>query len=244
MTSDTAGTARTAGTAATPGTARGAATRARRRNRRGEGAQLRADLIRATHRLLTSGMPPEQVSLRGVAEAVGVTAPSIYRHFPNKQALLLAVVEEQFEDLQRVMAEAFAAAGDDPFAALRAMGRAYIAMGLERPAYYEVLFGPLGGALHGLLGIQPSTPGEFAPEDLGQGSFMVLVDAIEQALAAGPGGAGLDPFVVAVETWSFVHGLVDLVNAHPGFPWPAVETVVDSWVDRFERAVRLVSPND
>jgi AcrR family transcriptional regulator len=209
----------------------------RRRNPRGEGDRLRAELIRAASDLLASGVSPEKVSLRGVAETVGVTAPSIYRHFPNKDALLVAVVEEQFDELQRVMTEATAEAGDDPFAALRAMGRAYVVMGRERPTYYEVLFGPLGGALHGLLGIGATESGVFDPADRGQGAFMLLVGAIERALAAGPGGAGFDPFVVAVDTWAFVHGLVDLTNSHPRFPWPAVDVVVDSWVDRFERAV-------
>ncbi|MGH9118892.1 MAG: TetR/AcrR family transcriptional regulator [Acidimicrobiales bacterium] len=215
-------------------------TAPRVRNRRGEGARLRADLVRAAGRLLAEGGAPEHVSLRQVAEAVGVTAPSIYRHFPNKEALLLAVVAEQFEGLQRVLAEALDRGGDDPFAAMREAGRAYVAMGRARPAHYEVLFGPIGGAILGLTGEEgmATGPGEFGPGDLGQGAFMMLVGLVERALAAGPGGARFDPFVVAVETWAFVHGLVDLVTAHAGFPWPSVDSVIDGWVDLLEQAVR------
>jgi hypothetical protein len=61
---------------------------------------------------------------------------------------------------------------------------------------------------------------------------------IERCLAAGPGGARFDAFVVAVETWTFVHGLVDLVTADAGFPWPSIDAVIDSWVARFEQGVR------
>ena len=217
------------------------ATFPRPRNPRGEGVRLRAELLSATSAMLADGIPPEQISLRRVAEAVGVTAPSIYRHFENKEALLLAVVNEQFAELQRVLAEALERGGDDPFVALAEMGRAYVAMGRDRPAYYRVLFGPIGGAIEGLTGDQgeDAAPENFDP----RGAFTILVELIERCLAAGPGGAGFDPFVVAVETWTFVHGLVDLTNAHPRFPWPATEEVLDSWAARFERAVRGGPPN-
>jgi AcrR family transcriptional regulator len=46
--------------------------------------------------LLIERGDPAQVSLRGVAARVGVTAPAIYRHFPDKDALLLAAAGEQF----------------------------------------------------------------------------------------------------------------------------------------------------
>jgi AcrR family transcriptional regulator len=215
----------------TSGTAR------RVRNPRGKGARLRDELVTAAGDLLTECGSPEHVSLRQVAEAVGVSAPSIYRHFPNKDALLLAVVEKRFEELRRVLGEARERGGDDPFAALGEMGRAYVAMGLERPAHYQVLFGPIGGAIQGLTGTSPPVV-QFDPGDPGQGAFLILVELIEGCLAAGPNPDRFDAFVVAIETWSFVHGLVDLVAAHPGFPWPSIDAVLDSWVARFEQSVR------
>ena len=42
---------------------------------------------------------PQAVSMRRVANEVGITAMAIYHHFPNRQALLDAVVDSEFEKL-------------------------------------------------------------------------------------------------------------------------------------------------
>jgi AcrR family transcriptional regulator len=42
---------------------------------------------------------PQAVSMRRVANGVGITAMAIYHHFPNRQALLDAVVDSEFEKL-------------------------------------------------------------------------------------------------------------------------------------------------
>ena len=43
----------------------------------------------------------EAVSMRRVAQAAGITAMAIYRHYPNRDALLNAVADEGFEELSR-----------------------------------------------------------------------------------------------------------------------------------------------
>lgn len=207
------------------------------RSRRGQGDRLRAELVAAAGALLAEAGSPEEVSLRHVAEAVGVTAPSIYRHFPSKEALLLAVVEEQFAEFRQLLIDAAARGGSDPFAALREAGRAYLALGRDHPAQYRVLFGPIGGAILGFSGDAAPAPGQFPETDPGQASFLTLVGLIKRCLAAGPGGARFDPFEVAVETWAFVHGLVDLSTSHAGFPWPAMDSVIDGFVERLRVAV-------
>ena len=57
------------------------ATRAR--NRRGEGARLRDDIVAAAVALLDETGDQAAVSLRAVARRVGIAAPSIYRHFAD-----------------------------------------------------------------------------------------------------------------------------------------------------------------
>jgi AcrR family transcriptional regulator len=210
----------------------------RPRSPRGEGARLRAELVAAAGALLAEAGSPDQVSLRGVADAVGVTAPSIYRHFPNKEALLLAVVEERFAELQTRLVDAAERAGPDPFAALRAAGHAYLALGRDHPGHYSVLFGPIGGAIFTSSAV-PATegPGQFAIADPGRAAFLTLVSLVERCLAAGPGGVRFDAFEVALQTWAFVHGLVDLSTTHPGFPWPVLTDVVDGYVERLRAAV-------
>jgi AcrR family transcriptional regulator len=42
---------------------------------------------------------PEAVSMRRVAQAVGITPMAIYHHFPNREALLNTITDREFEKL-------------------------------------------------------------------------------------------------------------------------------------------------
>jgi AcrR family transcriptional regulator len=77
-------------------TTRSSVVRARPRSRRGEGETLREDLLDATELLMIETGSADAVSIRAIADAVGVTPPSIYLHFPDKESLILAVCERHF----------------------------------------------------------------------------------------------------------------------------------------------------
>ena len=111
-------------------TATGAPGR-RLRARRGEGGQLRDQLVAATERLLATTGDEEAVSIRAIAEAVGVSPPAIYLHFPDKDALIFEVCAARFAELDQAI-EAAAAGIDDPVAALLARGKAYVRFAVER----------------------------------------------------------------------------------------------------------------
>src|SRR4029450_1591391 len=85
------------------------ATRRRRRAPRGSGEQLRDEILDATTELLLETGHAKAVSIRSVAQRVGVTPPSIYLHFADKDALLDAVCARYFEkldeEMQRVAAD-------------------------------------------------------------------------------------------------------------------------------------------
>lgn len=202
----------------------------RRRGRRGEGGRLRTELIDAAEAMLAETGAAEHVSLRQVASAVGVTAPAIYRHFPDKEALLLAVVERRFADFRDRLVDA-AAGIDDPFEGLRRGGLAYLAFAEEHPAQYRVLFGWKGG--NEAIGLGPDDPRQHP----GDPAMAVLVGQIERCLAVGPGGRAFDASVVAAEAWAMVHGLVDLRACRPGIPWPEPEDVLGGWIERLRIAV-------
>ena len=53
-------------------------------------------IIIASRRLLDKE-GPEAVTMRRVAKAVGITAMAIYRHYPDRAALLNALADEGFE---------------------------------------------------------------------------------------------------------------------------------------------------
>lgn len=109
-----------------------------KRNRRGEGQRLREKLIAATNRLLSEGATHDTLSLRAVARAAGIATTSVYLHFPDKMALLLAVYYEHFIDLGRHLQEATAAHAE-PADKVRALVSAYCQFAVDHPDVYRVL---------------------------------------------------------------------------------------------------------
>ena len=80
---------------------RGQGTResVRRARRRGEGEKLRDEILVAVSELLDETNDELAVSIRAIADRVGVTAPSIYRHFADKDEMLSAVCAVVFVQL-------------------------------------------------------------------------------------------------------------------------------------------------
>ncbi|NVN11818.1 helix-turn-helix domain-containing protein, partial [Nguyenibacter vanlangensis] len=71
---------------------------------------LRAALIEAGLRLLAD-RAVDALSLREIARAVGVSATAVYRHFPDKDALLRTLAGEGLNRLARAQRAASDAAG-------------------------------------------------------------------------------------------------------------------------------------
>ena len=115
----------------------------RSRNVRGEGEKLRGEIIDAAVRVLSALGPEDAFSLRSVAKMARIAAPSVYIHFPDRNALLLAVLEKLFAEQVaiRAAAEADAAtAGGGAWERLLARSVATVRFGLEHPGHYKALF--------------------------------------------------------------------------------------------------------
>src|SRR5919202_380443 len=143
----------------------------RARARRGEGELLRNDILAAAERLLIQTGDDDAVSIRAIADAAGVTPPSIYLHFSDKNELLAAVCEARFRDFDQYLQDATAGI-DDPVEALGARGRAYVRFGLEHPEHYRILFMTKPAA------DCPTKDVEHLP---GLNAFARLVDDVERA---------------------------------------------------------------
>jgi AcrR family transcriptional regulator len=203
----------------------------RARARRGEGDLLRADILAATGRLLAERGDEDAVSIRMIADTVGVTPPSIYLHFPDKDSLIEAVCDERFREFDDAV-EAAAAAATTPLEELRLRAHAYVRFGLDNPEAYRVIFltkhdRPM--SLDDLV-----APG--ADARAGARAFAHLVGCVARAAEAGAIVAPV-PAQTAILLWSGVHGLVSLLISEPGFPWPPVEALVDGLVDLQERGL-------
>lgn len=99
---------------------------------------LRSALIAAGLDLL-SDRDLEGLSLREVARAVGVSAPSVYRHFPDKQALMTALAMEGLAQLSAAQHEAVRAT-ERSEEVLAVAGRAYVRFALANPALFRLIF--------------------------------------------------------------------------------------------------------
>lgn len=123
------------------------AVKSKKRNQRpgpgrppgGEG-DLRAGLIRAGLHLLKEETL-ENVTLRKVAAAAGVSHVATYHHFENKNALLAAIAEEGFRDFFAEFETLLAEAGQEFYALYRGMGWTYMRFIIEQPQLARIMFG-------------------------------------------------------------------------------------------------------
>jgi AcrR family transcriptional regulator len=187
----------------------------RPRNRRGEGARLRIELIEAAARLLESSGDARLLTLAAVAREVGVAAPSIYRHFSDVGQLVEAVVADRFQRLDDALVHAMKR-GTDPASTLAACCEAYCKFGLEHPGHYQILFGA-----H--LELDPDRPSDRPGERV----FGRLVEAVEAYAAAGVARSH-DPHAMAVNVWVALHGIVSLRISRPQHAWPPLEDLIDA----------------
>jgi len=109
----------------------------RRRAPRGSGDQLRDEILGAATDLLLETGDEKAVSIRSVSQRVGVTSPSIYLHFADKDALLDAVCARYFDKLDEEM-QAVAGAYSSAIEMLRAQGMAYLRFALKTPVLYRI----------------------------------------------------------------------------------------------------------
>ena len=71
----------------------------RQRNARGSGALLREDILTAATELLDAADCESELTLRRIACAAGITAPAIYAHFADRDAILTAIAERAWQDV-------------------------------------------------------------------------------------------------------------------------------------------------
>ena len=157
---------------------------------------LRAALIEAGLESL-HGKPAHELSLRDLARQVGVSANAAYRHFADKEALLMALAAEGFRRFSVAQFQAISAE-DSPQVMFQRSGQAYVRFARDHAALFQLMFGRFPA--HGR-----------SPElvEASEAAFSGLV-----ALAAGH--AQLPPDhpaarLRALAAWSFVHGLSHLV---------------------------------
>ena len=211
------------------------AARVRRPNRRGEGGQLRADIVSAARELIEESGSAEAVTLRAVARRVGIAAQSIYAHFSGPEQIVRAVIAQGFDEFLHQLLAARAGI-NEPRARLLAACRGYLAFGAEHPNLYALLFGrnPTPDRAQGeqMPDLRLNENGGAGVDRLvGAESFELLVHDVAATAAAGESRAE-DPFLTATALWVALHGLVLLRADAPQFPWPDQTKLEDALLGR------------
>jgi len=111
-------------------------------------AATQAELSQAARELLVEG-GPEAVTVRAVAERVGMTAPAIYRYFPSRESLLGRVCIDLYAELgEHLYAVRDSVAGEGVADRLRRTARAFRQWALDHTPEFGLLFGaPIPGVV-------------------------------------------------------------------------------------------------
>jgi len=192
-------------------------------NRRGEGRALRGEILDAAARLLADASAREAVTLRAIAREAGIAAPSIYRHFPHRDAILDAVVSGTFVELLQVCA---AAEEGSPTGAgsVEAICHAYLGFAREHPGRYRVLFA--------------RSPADIASPPTTYLDGIAAFELLRRAVAGCDGHETSTAQEVTRDAQCLLaalHGLATLVPATPAFPWIDVDTAIHHLVDALTR---------
>ena len=210
------------GTAGTP-----AATHRRTRSRRGQGEQLRGEILAAAERILIETNDQSALSIRAIANAVGVTPPSIYLHFADRNDLVFAVCERHAEQLEQAMMQA-AEGVSDPWERIRRRGRAYLQWGLENPEHYRIL----------MMSRPDQTPDRFVDERLADtAGLMPVADDVAEAIASRQVTPGEEPIEMAKMLWMMIHGTVALLISKPDFPFGSADEVYERLFELVQRGL-------
>ncbi|CAM4405163.1 Tetracycline repressor protein class H [Mycobacterium basiliense] len=185
----------------------------RSRAPRGSGDLLRHEILDAATELLLETRQVRSVSIRSVARRVGVTPPSIYLHFEDKDALLDAVCARYVAKLDEEM-EQVAIGQPSTVDVLRAQGLAYVRFALRTPELYRL-----------------ATMGEWRSGSnvdiaLDSSAFKHMCASVRALMDEGIYRTD-DPTTIALELWSAAHGVAALLIAKPHLPFDDIDAFAD-----------------
>ncbi len=161
-------------------------------------AETEASIVEAARSILAEG-GLAALSMRTVADRVGLSATAIYRYFDGKEDLVSRVVRAGYQRFGQYVTEAAEQQPEGSLERLFALGDAYVRFAFENQEHFRVLYS-----------LQTS------PRDIeelpGSGGYELLRRLVVDAIEAGNLRRG-DPDVIAHYLWTSVHGLVTLALA-------------------------------
>lgn len=185
---------------------------------------LRASLLAAAKSLLSeTGI--ENLSLRKLADRVGVSRTAPYHHFKDKNELLCAIAEEGFRHWHQQAEQIFGQPDISPRKKYRQFVRGYIGYAADNPEMYELMFGRV---------IWKQAAATKALKEVAYPSFQYQVEMTKKWQELGLMPTNQDTLRLAQVTWGTMHGiarlLIDGIYADNSHIDEMCETVVNLFV--------------
>lgn len=202
----------------------------RRRARKGEGEKLREEILNVAEQLLIEIGTIDHISMRAIANRVGVTPPSLYIHFADKEALFFECCIRRFSELQEAIISVLEEG--TVLDRLWAIGEAYIRFGLRRGQQYEAMWAF-------------RLPADMDEADMpllpGYDLLAIVSSLVGEGINNGEVRADIDPYQSAIAMWGSVHGTtLILINAdtHPT-PFPIdTAAVIEETLQMIRKGIR------
>lgn len=183
---------------------------------------LRQSLQQAAVEIIRSG-GIEALSMRKLADKVGVSRSAPYHHFADKHELLCAIAEQGFV----LQGQAVANQPEVDQSIQRQMSQfvnAYVGWAVDHPEYYNLMFG-------GDIWKSGEVPETFKSHS--HRYFRTYVERVESWRQRGMIDSTVEPLRFAQVSWSTIHGLARLIIDGIYVDRKALQAMCDTAVDMF-----------
>lgn len=160
--------------------------------------QRRAVTVQAVIELAAE-QNPNGITTAEIAQHMGVTQGALFRHFPNKNAILKAVMEWVAEELLDRVARSIVPESS-PVSALECMFMAHVEFIAQHPGIPRILFGELQHATN--------TPAKQVVHELIRNYQSQITELTEQGVACGEVSSQVDAKTTATVFIGNIQGLV------------------------------------
>jgi AcrR family transcriptional regulator len=167
---------------------------------------LKETLIRAALELIAQ-KGPAGFTFAEAARWAGVSPAAPYRHFRDRDELLVDVARRGFDQFESALARAWDGGRPNAFAAFDRLGKAYLSFAKSEPAYYSAMFE---------AGIPPDASPQL--QEAGERAFAVLRTATEGLVATMPAQHRPPVLMMTLHIWAVSHGIASLFGRGDAAP--------------------------
>lgn len=157
----------------------------------------------------------EKITMRSLAEKIGVSRTAPYRHFPDKDALLCAIAEQGYTKFTEEIKKNIGDLNENPLLKLKKVGMAYVEFAIVNPVHYRLMFG------NEIVQSKRTPELEKCVEQVFKNT-LDLIEICQEKNLIRP----INPYIIANSLWSMSHGIstllndgqIDSANAFKGMP--------------------------